>query len=140
MSDLLKLRFVADWDYEKSCECYRIDIEEVDKLLVGLSSSINDRKDITKYYYVTFNDSNIELILRHYYPSFARMNYEIELIKVLDSGISYVDADNLEEVFKALEMLKPEIEKYRNIRRDKELAKEKRMALWFEKEPFEFIL
>lgn len=139
MSDLLKLRFVADWDYQKSCEYYRVDIEEVDKELLRTSFCVEDKLDKNKTY--TINISNYGLELTSLYaPPNTDVARKTMLINLVSGRFGYIAGKDLEEALNALEMLKPEMEKYRNTMRDKELAKEKRKALWLEKEPFEFAL
>lgn len=140
MSDLLKLKFIADWDCGLSYECYRIEVKVVDKYLLGASLYVEDEKDKAKSYTINIGKHYIELKSFYDYPCDMDIDGETRLINVSDGWFSYLDADDIEEVLEALEMLKPEMEKYRNTMRDKELAKEKRKALWLEKEPFEFIL
>lgn len=139
MSDLLKLRFVADWDYQKSCECYRIDIEEVDEELLRSSFCVRDKLDKNKTYRINIGNYGLELTSLRTHPS-AYTAGETILIKLVGGRFCYIDGKDLDEAINALEMLKPEMEKYRNTMRDKKLAKEKRKKLWLEKEPFEFTL
>ena len=140
MSDLLKLKFIADWGSPFSSECYRIDVENVDKHLLGAVIYVENEKNKAQSYTLKIGSSCIELKSFYDYPCDVDIDGETRLIEVLDRRFSYLDADDLEEVLNALEMLKPEMEKFRNEMRDKELAKEKRKALWLEKEPFEVAL
>ena len=141
MSDLLKLKFIADWDcYCSPYECYRVEVKDVDKYLLGTSIYVETEKDKAKSYTVKIGKHFIELKSFYDYPYDVDIDGETKLIDVMDWRFSYLDADDLEEALEALEMLKPEMEKYRNTMRDKELAKEKRKALWLEKEPFEVAL
>lgn len=139
MSELLKLKFIADWDYQKSCECYRIDIEEVDKELLRTSFCVKDKLDKNKTYTINIWNYGLELTSLRTHPN-ADTAGETILIKLVCGSFGYIDGKDLDEILNALEMLKPEMEKYRNTMRDKELEKEKRKALWLEKEPFEFTL
>lgn len=141
MSDLLKLKFIAAWDCPSiPYECYRIQIDKVDDYLLGAVISVVNEKDKNQEYTIKIGSSCIELKSFYDYPYDVDIDAETRLINVMNARFSYIDADDLEEVLNALEMLKPEIEKYRNTMRDKELAKEKRKALWLEKEPFDFTL
>ena len=139
MSELLKLKFIADWDYQKSCECYRIDIEEVDEELLRTSFCVKDKLDKNKTYTINIWNYGLELTSLRTPPN-ADVAEKAMLINLVGGRFGYIDGKDLDEVLNALEMLKPEMEKYRNTMRDKELAKEKRKALWLEKEPFEFAL
>ena len=139
MSDLLKLKFTADWDYQKSCECYRIDIEEVDKELLRSSFCVKDKLDKNKTYTINISNYGLELTSLRTSPN-ADAAEKTMLINLVGGRFGYIDGKDLEEALNALEILKPEMEKYRNAKRDKELAKEKRKKLWLEKEPFEFAL
>lgn len=139
MSELLKLKFIPDWDYQKSCGCYLIDIEEVDKALLRSSFCVEDKLDKNKTYTINIGNYGLELTSL-YAPSNTDSASQTMLIKVVGGRFGYIDGKDIEEVLNALEMLKPEIEKYINTMRDKELAKEKRKSLWLEKEPFEVVL
>ena len=108
--------------------------------LINVDSKFSYTKDKAKSYTVNIGKNYIELKSFYNYPCDADIDGETILINVMDGWFSYLNADDLEEVMNALEMLKPEMEKYRNTMRDKELAKEKRKKLWLEKEPFEFAL
>lgn len=139
MSELLKLRFIADWDYQKSCECYRVDIEEVSKELLRTRFCVEDKLDKNKTYTINIDNYGLELTSVRTFSNADKASQTI-LIKLVGGRFGYIDGNDLKEALNALEMLKPEMEKYRNTMRDKELAKEKRKELWLEKEPFEVAL
>lgn len=139
MDELLKLRFVAEWDYEKSCECYRVDIEEVSEELLRTRFSVEDKVGKNKTYTINVDNYGLELTSVRTFPN-ADTASQTVLINLVGGRFGYINGSDLEEALNALEMLKPEMEKYRNEKRDKELAKEKRKALWLKKEPFEVAL
>ena len=141
MSDLLKLKFIADWDcYCSPYECYRIQVDKVDDYLLGAVISVVNEKDKNQEYTIKIGSLGIELKSFYDYPYDVDIDGETRLVDVPYNRFSYLDADDLEEVLNALKMLKPEMEKYRNILHEKKLKEDKRKELWLEKEPFEFIL
>lgn len=141
MNDLLKLKFIADWNCPATpYECYRIQVDKVDDYLLGAVISVVNEKDKNQEYTIKIGSLGIELKSFYDYPCDVDIDCETRLVDTPYNRFSYLDADDLEEVLNALEMLKPEMEKYRNTMRDKELAKEKRKKLWLEKEPFDFTL
>ena len=141
MSELLRLKFIAGWDCPATpYECYRIQLDKVDNYLIGAVISVVNEKDKNQEYTIKIGSSGIELKSFYDYPCDVDIDGETRLVDVQYSRYSYLDADNLEEVLNALEMLKPEMEKYRNILHEKKLKEEKRKKLWLEKEPFEFAL
>ena len=138
---MLKLKFIADWEcYCSPCECYRIQVDKVDDYLLGAVISVVNEKDKNQEYTIKIGSLGIELKSFYDYPYDVDIDGETRLVDIPYNRFSYLDADDLEEVLTALKMLKPEMEKYRNTMRDKELAKEKRKKLWLEKEPFEVTL
>lgn len=141
MNDLLKLKFIADWDCCCSrYECYRIQVDKVDDYLLGAVISVVNEKDKNQEYTIKIGSLGIELKSFYDYPCDVDIDGETRLVDIPYNRFSYLDADDLEEVLTALKMLKPEMEKYRNILHDKKLKEDKRKKLWLEKEPFEFIL
>ena len=141
MSDLLKLKFIADWDCCCSrYECYRIQVDKVDDYLLGAVISVVNEKDKNQEYTIKIGSLGIELKSFYDYPYDVDIDGETRLVDVPYNRFSYLDADDLEEVLDALKMLKPKMEEYRNILHEKKLEEDKRKELWLEKEPFEFIL
>lgn len=139
MSDLLKLKFIADWDCYSLYECYRVNIEEIDDILLCTSFCTEDELDKNKMYTIKIGNYGLELTSMYTPPNSDACGLTT-LINLIGGRFSYVDAKDIDEVLKALEMLKPEIEKYVNTIRDEKLEKEKRKELWLEKEPFDFTL
>lgn len=140
MSDLLKLKFVATWGYHCYYECFQVSIVNVDNYLIGATISAVNKKDKNQEYTIKIGSSAIELKSYYDYPSNMDIDCETKLIHSYDGRFYCLDADDLEEVLHALEMLKPEMEKYRNILHEKKLKEDKRKELWLEKEPFEVVL
>nr|DAS19477.1 MAG TPA: hypothetical protein [Caudoviricetes sp.] len=140
MSDLLKLKFIADWNCCSRYECYRIQVDKVDDYLLGAVISVVNEKDKNQEYTIKIGSLGIELKSFYDYPYDVDIDGETRLVDIPYNRFSYLDADDLEEVLNALKMLKPEMEKYRNILHEKKLKEDKRKELWLEKEPFEFIL
>lgn len=141
MSELLKLKFIADWDCCCSrYECYRIQVDKVDDYLLGAVISVVNEKDKNQEYTIKIGSSGLELKSFYDYPYDVDIDGETRLINVMNARFSYLDADDLEEVLDALKMLKPKMEEYRNILHEKKLKEDKRKKLWLEKEPFDFIL
>lgn len=140
MSDLLKLKFIPTWDNDSDCEVYRVETKEVDKYLIKSNFYIKMREDESHFHKIHIGSHGLEFPTFCNYLSSVDVDRGTTTIEVIKQRRSCIEADKIEELITALEMLKPEMEKYRNTMRDKELAKEKRKALWLEKEPFEFIL
>ena len=140
MNELLKLKFTPEWDKFNVCECYRVYVEYIDKRLSSICISVNDKEDKNNHYRLIVNDYKIELTSFYDCPSDADLDCEKVLIKSLDFMYSYLYEEDLEEVVKALEMLKPEMEKKIERMNDLKLEEEEREKLWLKKEPFEFTL
>lgn len=140
MSELLKLKLTPDWDKFEVGELYRVDVEYIDKNVSSSCLCVADKWDKNNFYRLFANEYTIELTSFYDCPNDADSDCEKTLIKSLDYKYSYLYADDLEEVVKALEMLKPEMEKRLEEMHNIKLEDEKRKDSWLKKESVEITI